>query len=217
MKRPLAPTLALRYLFAPNRRRLPRALGAVLGVGLSLVPLVVVMQIADGMVRGISARFIETGTYHLQARTLDRLDAPGIARAVERIEQVEPVQLVIPEQQGIGLLSSTAGRAGITIRAVAADIWERDAAFRRYIELSAGSFDLSTPQSIVVGEQVAEQLELAAGDQRAPADYPSHARRADNPASKPFCGQRNILDRLSGTGSALGLHPAGAWPANPAP
>ena len=154
----------MRYLFAPNRRRLPRALGAILGVGLSLVPLVVVMQIADGMVRGISARFIETGTYHLQARTLDRLDAAGIASAVERIEQVAAVKQVIPEQQGIGLLSSAAGRAGITIRAVTADIWERDAAFRRYIELSAGSFDLSTDRSIIVGEQVAEQLELAVGD-----------------------------------------------------
>ena len=163
--RPFLPlALALRFLFTPTRRRIARTMGTVLGVGLSLVPLVVVLQIADGMVRGISARFIETGTYHLQARTPDRLDADGIADAIGRIENIEEIHTIIAERQGIGLLSSTNGRAGVTVRAVTDDIWERDDAFRRYIELPSGRFDLSTSQSIVVGEQVAERLEIDTGD-----------------------------------------------------
>ncbi len=40
--------------------------GAVLGIAVSLVPLIVVMEVSTGMIEGITARLLEVGTYHLQ-------------------------------------------------------------------------------------------------------------------------------------------------------
>ena len=63
--------LAVRYLVgdrgtADRRRAGRRMRGGVIGVGLSLVPLVVVLQVSDGMIAGITSRFIEAGSYHIQ-------------------------------------------------------------------------------------------------------------------------------------------------------
>lgn len=40
--------------------------GAVLGIGISLIPLIVVLLVSDGMIEGITNRYMETKTYHLQ-------------------------------------------------------------------------------------------------------------------------------------------------------
>ncbi|MDR0730204.1 MAG: ABC transporter permease, partial [Treponema sp.] len=40
--------------------------GAAAGIALSLVPIIVTLIVADGMIRGITDRFIELGTGHLQ-------------------------------------------------------------------------------------------------------------------------------------------------------
>ena len=40
--------------------------GAVIGIAISLVPLIVVMEVSTGMIDGITARLLEVGTYHLQ-------------------------------------------------------------------------------------------------------------------------------------------------------
>jgi len=72
--------IAFRFFFgrrdgAGRRDQARKALaGAVLSVALSLVPLITVMQVADGMIRGISARYVELGTYHAQALPYGSLD-----------------------------------------------------------------------------------------------------------------------------------------------
>ena len=57
-----------------NRQRGGQAsrpvLGAVLGIALSMIPLVVVLFMSDGMIRGITNRYIETSSYHIQAQKL---------------------------------------------------------------------------------------------------------------------------------------------------
>ena len=59
---------------APGRRYLR---GALIGVALSIVPLVVVLVVSDGMIQGITSRYIEVGTYHLQAEPSVVMDRQG--------------------------------------------------------------------------------------------------------------------------------------------
>jgi lipoprotein-releasing system permease protein len=154
-----------RYLAGTGRDgSLRRIRGAVLSVALSLIPLIVVMEVSDGMIQGITARYLELGTYHLQAiagRDVE-LRADSL---VPRIRELPGVNLAVRERQGVALAYSTQGRGGVTIRAVSPDIWENDPGLRAYMEIRSGAFDLSTEDSAVVGAEIASRLQVQAGDQ----------------------------------------------------
>jgi lipoprotein-releasing system permease protein len=162
--------LAVRFLggnprAGGTRRGRSRLITAVLGVALSIVPLIVVQQIADGMISGIVSRFIEVGSYHLQV--IPRGDAePDAIRAVASgVSEIEGVTLALPERQGFGLIYSGTGRSGVTIRAVPAAFWENDPGVREYLEVTAGDFDLSDPESVVLGAHIASRLAVQPGDE----------------------------------------------------
>jgi lipoprotein-releasing system permease protein len=160
--------LAFRYLFGErataDRRPWRRIRGGIIGVGLSLVPLVVVLQVADGMIAGITSRFIEAGSYHVQLISRADPDTEEVADTARRIAEVPGVTLATPEQQGLGLAAFGSRRTGVTIRAMEPDIWERDEGLRQYLEFSAGSWDLPDNDSILLGEVVAETLGVGVGE-----------------------------------------------------
>ncbi len=165
MKSSVILAIALRYLIGKGARHFARTWGAIIGIGISLIPLIVVLHSADGMIRGIVSRFIETGTYHLQAQSAKPLDKTEIATLREKLMTVPHVTAVIPEWRGAALSSNRSGdRSGITIRAVAPDVWETDPELRRYLEIEDGLFDLSQNDYAVVGKHVARSLDLQTGD-----------------------------------------------------
>jgi lipoprotein-releasing system permease protein len=55
-------SFALRLLRPRKREKKYNLIGAVLAVALSLVPLIVVLEVANGMIEGITRRLIEVGT-----------------------------------------------------------------------------------------------------------------------------------------------------------
>ncbi|MDR1933171.1 MAG: FtsX-like permease family protein [Spirochaetales bacterium] len=141
---------------------LRRIRGAILSVALSLIPLIVVMEVSDGMIQGITARYLELGTYHLQA--VAGRDIEMTESGFPRLEELPGVSLAVRERQGVALAYSREGRGGVTIRAVPHDIWEKDAGLRTYMEIRAGAFDLSTADSAVVGAEIAARLRVQPGD-----------------------------------------------------
>ena len=40
--------------------------GAIVALGISIVPLILVMTVSDGMIEGITRRYIETKSHHMQ-------------------------------------------------------------------------------------------------------------------------------------------------------
>lgn len=62
--------LAFRFLGFGAGRTVSNArkslIGAMLGIGISIIPLIVVLVISDGMIEGITRRTVELGTSHLQ-------------------------------------------------------------------------------------------------------------------------------------------------------
>ncbi|TVR30050.1 MAG: ABC transporter permease [Spirochaetaceae bacterium] len=156
--------LAARMLFGRREGQRGRIRSAIIAVGLSLVPLVVVLQVSDGMIQGITSRFIETGTYHLQAIGREDVSSQQLQELQQRLSLLPGVTATIPERQGIGLLYSDSGRTGATVRAVAPEIWQIDPGFRTYMEVQAGSFDLHGESPIVLGSQIARRLQAAPGD-----------------------------------------------------
>ena len=55
-------------------RSYKRIRGAVFGISLAIVPMVMVIQVSGGLIRGISERYIEVGSFHLQARNFAGVD-----------------------------------------------------------------------------------------------------------------------------------------------
>ena len=139
--------------------------GAILGVGLSLVPLLVVLVVSGGMIEGITARFVEIGTCHLQLVSLGGLSDAEIDALSILVAEADPVIAAFPERQGLGLLYSPSGRTGIQVRAVSPEFPDVDAGFRRYVHLVEGSFDLPDPESVVIGRAAAQELQVEVGDE----------------------------------------------------
>lgn len=138
--------------------------GAVLGIALSLVPLVVVMEVSTGMINGITARLLEVGTYHLQILLPSRTTETRLSEIAAAVAAVSDVVAAIPERQGTAMLVSAHGAAGVSIRCVPPDVFSRDPGFRSFVTMKAGSADLARADSLLVSSALAASLGIAPGD-----------------------------------------------------
>lgn len=154
--------IARRLVFRRERRISSHLKGTVLGISLSLIPLVLVMLVSSGMIKGITARFLELGTFHLQARNYNQ-EVPWQEAADSLVQHPEIVG-AFPVVQGLGMLYSPEGRVGVTLKAFTPDMWENDTGFRDFMIIEAGDFDLSDPDGIVVTAGVAESLGVEVGE-----------------------------------------------------
>ena len=66
--------------------------GAILGIGVSIVPLVLVLIVSDGMIQGITRRYMETKTYHIQVALPDRMKPEKIQEGLASVKSVEGVR-----------------------------------------------------------------------------------------------------------------------------
>ena len=142
-----------------------RIRGAVVGIALAIVPMVVVIQVSGGLIRGISERYIEVGSFHLQARNFSGVDDDEFAAFAEQARDVAEVKSVNEIRYGLGLLQSKEGRTGVSAQALPADIVRRDPAFAEYLEIIDGIFDLSNEDSLMVSSPIARQLGVEVGDE----------------------------------------------------
>ena len=162
MRLPVAPWLGLMIAGRGHARGGPGLAGTILGIALSLVPVIVVLVVADGMIEGITGRFLEVDSYH--ARIALRGPGRNVDALLEAVRAVPGVTLAATELRSQGLLFSATGlRAGVQVRFVSPDLLERDPGLKRYLSV-AGAFDLGTDDLVVIGGETADTLGVAAGD-----------------------------------------------------
>ena len=148
-------------LLASRIMRTTHVRGAALAIALALVPLITIVIVADGMIEGITARYIELKTYHARAYIAEDTDADAAVGALRGVPGVTGAYL---ELEGEGLLRSATGSTAVRLRCVDPEFGS-DAGFARYLSLSSGSFDLASPGSAVVGTQAAAALGVRVGDE----------------------------------------------------
>jgi lipoprotein-releasing system permease protein len=138
-------------------------LGAAAGIALSLVPIMVTLIASDGMIRGITDRFLELGTGHIQIwprlSTDDDAALDAYAAAALRAGGVIGVW---PEIDGIGVILSTSGKTGAAIRAVAPSFLESEGALR-YLTVKEGSGLIESGNEALLGEDLAREVGAAVG------------------------------------------------------
>ncbi len=139
-------------------------LSSILGIALSIIPVIVVLEVSSGMIEGITSRFIEFDTFHFQARIYYDIDNKEIEAITKDIRTVPEVSSITVERQGLGLIFSGTQKNIVNVRAVAEDLYDSDAGFRQYFTLVDGSFGLNQKRSVIIGRSLAEELQLKVGD-----------------------------------------------------
>ncbi len=154
-------------LFAGRRRHKQGSrpvMGSVLGIALSMIPLVVVLFLSDAMIRGITSRYIESGSFHLQIRSYSSLSLEQWQDNLALIQGVEGLRLGALEHGGMGFAYKGKRDCPVSVRGIQKDLYFRDEGFRRYVKLLDGHFDLEEPRSIVLGRETAKKLDVRVGD-----------------------------------------------------
>lgn len=148
-----------------QKLKLRRLRGGIIGLALSLVPLTIVLHVAEGMIQGITARYLETGTGHLRIEARLNMDASRMDQMAEDLLQLDQVTAAVPERQGLGLVRTDQGSSGVQIRALPSDAFERDKGLSIYLEVEEGEFRLTEEQDLVIGLGLAQELGVKVGDE----------------------------------------------------
>lgn len=143
--------------------------GAVAGMALSVIPLTLVLFVTNGMIQGITSRYLETSTYHLQASPAYSLDAPDLLEASGKLSRVEGVKGAWAEIQGPGVILASpkeghqAAPRGALVRALDPGLLE-DAGFLTYLQAKDGTIAFRKDNDVLLGAALARSLGAGVGE-----------------------------------------------------
>lgn len=146
--------------------------GAIICIGLSIVPLVVVMSISNGLIDGMTERIIGLSSSHIQSFISSR--CPEVATAEEFCKYAEEYKADIdglvdayPQVSISALVAGKAERKGGELRAVQRDIFARNKDFKKLFTVVDGSvedFINGNGRDAIIGQKMASDLKLKPGD-----------------------------------------------------
>lgn len=154
---------ASRLVFGSSENR-RRVFPIVLGMAVAIIPLLVMQMAAVGVIMGISARYIETDSFHLRAESIKHLSLSGTEEVRTALDEFSPSITVYSEWEAQGVLIGKEIRSPVQIRAIHPDLWAEDERFSRYMTIVQGQAQLSDPQSILLSAEVAGRIGAIPGD-----------------------------------------------------
>jgi len=153
--------IAIRYLAGRAHEGGRYLRGAAAGIAVSLVPIIVTLIVADGMIRGIIDRYIELGTGHLQV--FNFIDSGDVEVMADMVRKADGVRGVWMEQRGMGVLVSGGAKTGVSVRAIDPSFWE-DEGSAAYLEIVAGNASPQTSRDMLLGGNLAASIGAGVGD-----------------------------------------------------
>ena len=158
--------MGIRNFYSLRKGKKRTMAGAAIAVALSVIPMIVVIEVSDGMIEGITRRFIELETGHLQVAPFENdLSLEEFGQLSSELMQLPDIDYAAPVYRGTGLIYSESERTGIQLKGLPDDMYERDKGFRSYLEMIEGSFDLSDPSGILLSKEISSILKASVGDE----------------------------------------------------
>jgi lipoprotein-releasing system permease protein len=154
--------IAFRYLLGRAREGGRYLRGAAAGIALSLIPIVVTLIVADGMIRGITDRYLELGSGHLQIYDWHNSGETAGKQLFEDVMELPDIRGAWFERQGIGVIHGSSGSKGATIRAVDKSFWE-DEGSKRYLKVISGEASNESSRDVLLGEELARSVGASTG------------------------------------------------------
>ena len=147
---------------------------ATLGICFGVMTLTVVMSIMNGFQMTFIDAIMEISSYHIRITEKEAEDSENeeVSRLfydesslLKNCSENKNVLSVTTFYEAQTLMTGDTGREkSAVIRAVNPDVYEEDKGFRREIEMLEGSFDLSKPDTIILGSSLANKLRVFEGD-----------------------------------------------------
>jgi lipoprotein-releasing system permease protein len=137
--------------------------GAILAIGISIVPLILVLVVSDGMIEGITRRYIETKSHHLQVSV--PLDTSGelIGKGLLAMESIPGISRAYLERMGTAVAVSGHQSHAVVLRALPLEYFE-DPGTLRYLKRVAGDSIPRGGRGMVLGSALAEALKVNLGE-----------------------------------------------------
>jgi lipoprotein-releasing system permease protein len=136
---------------------------ATLGIGFGVMALIVVMSIMNGFQMSFIDSILEISSYHVRVEQLESsatMDFLSYCDGNSRITGVSPFY----EAQAL-MTGNKGGESAVIIRAVNPEVYYDDLGFQKELKMLAGSFSLSSADSIILGNSLANHLGVRLGDQ----------------------------------------------------
>ncbi len=143
--------------------------GAVIGIGISIVPLIIVLVVSDGMIQGITVRTIELGSGHFRL-----INLRPFAKNCETEKEIKQnlnsdfkndfFENAWIEREGNGLIIGKNGRSGGSIRAVESEFFIENKKASALLKVIDGTLEFESEHSAILGAKIAQTLNLKAGD-----------------------------------------------------
>ena len=152
--------------FSPKSQKGKKGLhlsNAVLGIALSLVPLILVLVVANGMIEGITRRYIEVASYHIRITQYEDVTPEEGEDLLAGVRNLPNIEAAVPVRQGVGVLYSEDEQSGAGLRGIPRNVLEEDVQFKKYLEMEEGVFDLNSEDSILISGALAKKLNVALG------------------------------------------------------
>lgn len=138
--------------------------GAILGIGISLVPLLLVLLVSDGMIQGITKRYMETKSYHVQVALPDEFSQQEAQPGLEEINALPGVIGSFLESNGSAIIVSAKASHATLVRGVSPEFYT-DPGTMEYLESIRGEESPRNNHSIILGSSLATNLGVDIGDQ----------------------------------------------------
>lgn len=169
--------LAASFLYAkrivfPKKSNVSRGtkslFGAMICIGISLIPLVAILTVSEGMIDGITHRMIELSSHDLQISAEDsdwqKSSYQEIKNFSQKLEEIPGIQKSYPEISCSALVAGKNYRSGAYIRAVEKNLFQTDKGFNEYFELIDGERSFENQNDAIIGKHLSEVLNLKVGD-----------------------------------------------------
>lgn len=146
--------------------------GAIVGIGVSIIPLVMVLVVSDGMIEGITRRLIELSSSHLRISdyygTSSLADNPQeltqFAKSLEINDSSGTIRGAYAEREGMALVVGKTGRTGGAIRAVDPSFFLDNNPAMKLLSTVDGVRSLENKNDAILGAKIAKDLNLSIGD-----------------------------------------------------
>lgn len=161
MKTNAAFFIALRYLWGRAHEGGRYLRGAAAGIAVSLIPIIVTLIVADGMIRGITDRYLELGTGHIQV--MDLFSFNNDDNVIQEINKHNGVRGIWTQTQSMGVLVGKKGKIGVNIRSIDSSFWD-DKESLKFLKIIEGENKPETDRDIMLGESLAEKIGVNLGD-----------------------------------------------------
>lgn len=168
--------LALSFLGMGSRKQESHArktlYGAIAGIAVSIIPLILVLVVSDGMIEGITSRLVELSSSHIRVMDYYRTsresgtaaDFSQFAYSLVNTNSGGTITHAWGEREGMALVVGKDARSGGTIRAVDPSWFSGENPAMSILETVEGQRLLAGSHDAVLGEKIARDLGLNVGD-----------------------------------------------------